>query len=87
MKKSLLIIALLTATAATAQNTPRAPTKEAPEILASAVTAMVFGPIATAYGESRYKEVCEKVLLGKWVSGAPDECPTGDWLNVWRFKQ
>ena len=101
MKKTLLVLALFATTSALAQNTPRAPTKEAPEILAEAATAMIFGPIATAYAlsvgpwageplrgvEDRYKEVCEKVLLGKWLTDAPgDKCPTGNWLNVWRFK-
>jgi len=101
MKKTLLVLALLATTSALAQTTPRAPTKEAPEILAEGITALIVGPIATAYAlsvgpwaanplrgvEDRFKEVCEKVLLGKWISGAPDSCPTGNWLNVWRFKQ
>lgn len=67
---------------------------QAHEIVAEGVTALVVGPIATVYAvlggpptmiESRYKQVCEKVLLGTWVSSDADKCSDGKWANALRF--
>jgi len=69
-------------------------------IVAQAVTSMIFGPATVAYAistgpwqdnptlgiENRYKQVCESVLGGKWISDAPDKCPEGNWLRFWGYR-
>jgi len=95
---AVLAIAALTSPVLAQTTKPQVPSK-AELIVAEAVTALIFGPIAIAYGtstgpwssnpilgiEDRYKQVCEEILGGKWISGAPDSCPEGNWLRIWGY--